>query len=91
MNLWQLLALIIIAAICGSIGMAITGFNRGGCIVSVAVGFIGALLGTWLSGKMGLPEILNIKLGGAQFPVIWSIIGAVLFSLPLSILVGKRK
>ena len=71
--------------------MAITGFNRGGCIVSVAVGFIGALLGTWLSGKMGLPEILNIKLGGAQFPVIWSIIGAVLFSLPLSILVGKRK
>lgn len=91
MNLLQLLALIIIASICGSIGMALAGFNRGGCVVSVVVGFIGALLGTWLSGKMGLPEILNITLGGAQFPVIWSIIGAVLFSLPLSLLVGRRK
>jgi uncharacterized membrane protein YeaQ/YmgE (transglycosylase-associated protein family) len=90
MNLLQLLALIIIASLCGSIGMALTRFNRSGCILSTVVGFIGALLGTWLSRELNLPDLLTITLGDAQFPVIWSIIGAVLFSLPLSLLFGKR-
>ena len=71
--------------------MAITGFHRGGCLISVVMGFIGAMVGTYLSGLVGLPDILTIKVGGANFPVIWSIIGAVVFSLPLSLLVGGRK
>lgn len=91
MNLLQILLLIIIAAGCGSLGMAITGFHRRGCLVSVVMGFIGAIVGTYLSGLAGLPDILTIKVGGANFPVIWSIIGAVIFSLPLSILVGGRR
>ena len=91
MNLLQILLLILIAAVCGSLGMAISGFNRGGCLVSVVMGFIGAMVGTYLSGLVGLPDILTIQVGGASFPVIWSIIGAVVFSLPLSLLVGGRR
>ncbi|MBN1883719.1 MAG: hypothetical protein JW885_16270 [Deltaproteobacteria bacterium] len=91
MNLLQILLLILIAAVCGSLGMAISGFRRGGCLISVVMGFIGAMVGTYLSGLVGLPDILTIKVGGANFPVIWSIIGAVIFSLPLSLLVGGRK
>jgi len=91
MNLLQILLLILIAAFCGSLGMAISGFHRGGCIISVVMGFIGAMVGTYLSGLVGLPDILTIQVGGASFPVIWSIIGAVIFSLPLSLLVGGRK
>ena len=92
MGLFHLLLLLIIAAICGSIGMALAGFNQKGCIISVVVGFIGALLGTWLSRELNLPDLITFKMGdGKSFPIIWSIIGALIFSLPLSFLVGKRK
>jgi uncharacterized membrane protein YeaQ/YmgE (transglycosylase-associated protein family) len=91
MGIIEFVVLLIIAAICGSVGMALTGFNNKGCLVSTAVGFIGAIIGTWIARKFGLPELFNINLGGAHFPIIWSIIGAVIFSLPLSLLFGRRK
>ncbi len=91
MGIIEFVILLIIAAICGSVGMALTGFNNKGCLVSTAVGFIGAIIGTWIARRLGLPELFNISLGGAQFPIIWSIIGAVIFSLPLSLLFGRRK
>ena len=40
---FDLLILLIVAAVCGSLGMAISGFSRGGCLMSIALGFIGAL------------------------------------------------
>jgi uncharacterized membrane protein YeaQ/YmgE (transglycosylase-associated protein family) len=91
MGVIEFVVLLIIAAICGSVGMALTGFNNKGCLVSTAVGFIGAIIGTWIARKFGLPELFNINLSGAHFPIIWSIIGAVIFSLPLSLLFGRRK
>ncbi len=91
MGIIEFIVLLIIAAICGSVGMALTGFNNKGCLVSTAVGFIGAIIGTWIARRLGLPELFNIQLGNAQFPIIWSIIGAVVFSLPLSLLFGRRK
>ena len=39
-----LLVLIIIAAICGAIGKALAGGARGGLLVSIVLGFIGAAL-----------------------------------------------
>jgi uncharacterized membrane protein YeaQ/YmgE (transglycosylase-associated protein family) len=74
-----LIFLVVIAAICGAVGRAIAGEIRGGLIVSMAVGFVGALLGPWLAVKMKLPEPLMIHIGGQSFPVLWSIIGAALF------------
>jgi len=75
----QFLLLLLIAGVCGAIGQAIGGYSHGGCLVSIALGFIGALLGTWLAGKLGLPELLVLPAGGMRFPIIWSIIGAALF------------
>jgi uncharacterized membrane protein YeaQ/YmgE (transglycosylase-associated protein family) len=40
-----LIVLIVIAAICGAIGKALAGGAQGGLITSIALGFIGALLG----------------------------------------------
>ena len=37
--------LLLIAGICGAMGQAIGGYSRGGCLVSIALGFIGAILG----------------------------------------------
>ncbi len=74
-----LLIWILIAAICGALGQAIAGSVRGGLLVSIVLGFIGALLGPWLARSLHLPEPLMITVGGQPFPILWSIIGAALF------------
>ena len=88
--LFQLLVLLLIAGVCGALGQAIGGFSRGGCLVSIALGFIGALLGSWLAGVLHLPELLVIPVGGTSFPVIWSIIGAALFVALLGLITRRR-
>lgn len=90
MSLLEFLLLLLIAGVCGSIGQAIAGYSRGGCIVSIVVGFIGALLGSWMSAQLGLPELFNVNVGGNTFPIIWSIIGSVAFVIVVGFLT-KRK
>ena len=90
MGIFEFLLLLLIAGICGSIGQAIAGYSRGGCIVSIVVGFIGALLGSWMSAQMGLPELFNVNVGGSEFPVIWSIIGSVIFVVIVGLLTRGR-
>ena len=80
MSLLDLLILLVIAGICGSIGQSLVGYSHGGCIVSIAVGFIGALLGEWLARKLSLPEFFVVNIGGSNFPVVWSILGSVIFT-----------
>ncbi len=79
MGLLDFLLLAVIAGLVGGMGQAIAGYSRGGCLVSVAIGFIGALLGSWLGGLLGLPDILQVHVGASRFPVIWSLVGATLF------------
>jgi len=79
MTILDLLLLLLIAGVCGALAQAISGYSRGGCLVSIALGFIGALLGLWIARAMSLPEPLPVLIGGVDFPVIWSIIGAALF------------
>ncbi|MFQ5632128.1 MAG: hypothetical protein ACE5I1_25445 [bacterium] len=79
MSLIDFLLLLLVAGVCGSIGQVIGGFSRGGCLVSIAIGFIGALFGPWIAQKFGLPELFILEVGAANFPVIWSIIGSALF------------
>jgi uncharacterized membrane protein YeaQ/YmgE (transglycosylase-associated protein family) len=90
LSLTGLIVLLVIAAICGAIGRAIAGGTRGGCLVSVAVGFIGALLGSWIAKKIGLPEIFAITIDRHPFPVVWSIIGAALFVAFVHLISGRR-
>lgn len=86
----QLLVLLLIAGLCGALGQAITGYSRGGCLVSIALGFIGALLGTWLADYFGLREMFALKVAGISFPVIWSIIGAALFVALINLISRRR-
>ena len=90
MDLWSLLILLLVAGICGAIGQAIVGYSRGGCLVSIALGFIGALLGMWLAGALGLPELFAVNIGGKNFPIVWSIIGSALFVAILSLITRSR-
>jgi uncharacterized membrane protein YeaQ/YmgE (transglycosylase-associated protein family) len=91
MTLIDLLLLLLVAGVCGALGQAISGFSRGGCLVSIALGFIGAILGMWLARQLGLPELLILPVGGKSFPVVWSIIGAALFVAVISLLTRGRR
>ena len=86
MTLMGFLVLLLIAAICGSIGQALAGYDLGGCLVSIVVGFIGAYLGLWLAGKLGLPRLFEINIQGESFPVLWAIIGSAVFTLIMALL-----
>lgn len=81
MSLLGLLLLLLIASICGAIGQSIAGYSLGGCVVSIVVGFIGALIGKWLAAEMGLAYLFPVTIGGETFPVIWSIIGSAIFTV----------
>jgi uncharacterized membrane protein YeaQ/YmgE (transglycosylase-associated protein family) len=86
LTVFELLILLIVAALCGSLGMAIGGYSHGGCLISVVLGFIGAFLGMWMARALSLPEILMLEVGDARFPIIWSIIGSALFVAVISFL-----
>lgn len=90
MNLIELLILLLIAGVCGSLAQSLTGTSRGGCLVSIVLGFIGAVFGTWLARATGLPELFAISIGGNSFPIIWSIIGGALFSAVLGLLTRRK-
>ena len=90
MTVVGLLVLLLIAGICGLIGQAIAGFSRGGFLVSIAIGFIGAMIGAWLAHSLGWPELFPFRIGGQSFPIIWSIVGSALFVAIISLLTRRN-
>ena len=91
MTIVGVLVLLLVAAVAGALGQAIVGYSAGGCLVSIALGFVGALLGGWLASQLGLPEPFPINIEGQPFPLVWSIIGAALFVAILSLVSGRRR
>lgn len=87
-TLTGLIILLVIAGLCGAIGRAIGGGTGGGFFVSIAVGFVGALLGTFIAGYFRLPELLVVAVDGRAFPILWSIIGAALFVAVIHLISG---
>jgi uncharacterized membrane protein YeaQ/YmgE (transglycosylase-associated protein family) len=85
-----LLVLLVIAAVCGGVGKALAGGARGGLITSMALGFIGALLGTWVARQFRLPELLALDVAGHRFPIVWSIVGAALLVAILHLFTRPR-
>lgn len=95
MTFTEFIILLIIAAICGATGQALAGYNLGGCLVTIVVGFLGAYIGVWLSAKLGLPEIIVFKIGGEAFPIVWAVAGSALLTLAIalirSVISGRKK
>jgi len=86
----ELLLLILIAAVVGAIGRQIAGGTRGGLLVSIVVGFIGALLGPWMAHQLHLAEPLLVRVDGHSFGILWSIVGAALFVALIHLGSGRR-
>src|SRR5262245_42928687 len=78
---------LVIAGLCGALAQLLVGYTRGGCIASLLVGFVGALLGSWLAGVLHMPTILPL----AEIDVVWTIIGAAIFTALLSLVMGGTR
>jgi uncharacterized membrane protein YeaQ/YmgE (transglycosylase-associated protein family) len=90
MTVLDFILLLIVAGICGALGQAISGYSRGGCLVSIALGFIGAIVGVVLARLLNLPELIAIHFDSTTFPVVWSIMGAALFVAVIGLLTRRR-
>ncbi|HEY9831921.1 MAG TPA: hypothetical protein V6D26_15160 [Stenomitos sp.] len=86
MTLIEILLLLLIAAICGSLGQVLVGYSTGGLLASIVVGVIGAYIGIWVAREFNLPVFFALNLGGRSFPIIWSILGSAIFAAILGLL-----
>lgn len=86
----SLIILLIVGGLVGVIAQKLAGYSRGGCITSIAIGFIGALIGTWAVKQFDLPAIYILKIGSTSFPIVWAIIGAAVFVALLGLLSRRR-
>jgi len=86
----MLLVLLVVAGVCGAIGQSIVGYSHMGCLGTIAVGFVGAFVGSWLAHTLHLPDVFVVRIGNESFPVIWSIVGSALFVALISAISGRR-
>jgi len=59
--------------------------------LSIVVGFIGAMIGTWLARELNLPDPFPFTIRGTVYYILWAIIGAVIFTAVLSLISPKKK
>lgn len=83
----RFLILLAIAALCGSIGAKIAGAKTTGCLTSIALGFVGALIGGYISRELAIPDLIVFR----GIPVVWSIVGAAIFVAIINLVSGSPR
>lgn len=90
LTLENLIILLIVGGLAGAIGQRLAGYSRGGCVTSIALGFIGALIGSWAVKQFDLPELYILHIGHTSFPIVWAIIGAAVLVAVFGLLTRRR-
>src|SRR5258707_14464139 len=75
---------ILVAALCGALAQLVVGYTRGGCLGSLLIGLVGAVLGNWLATSLHLPQILVLY----DVDVVWTFIGAAILVAGLAVVMG---
>lgn len=91
MSFFSFLFLVLIAFVTGSIGGSLAGRKKLGCLSSIVLGFIGALIGTFIARQLDLPLFPWIRFGSQPFPIIWAVIGAALFVALLNLISPQNR
>ncbi len=87
MTVFGFFILLLVAAVCGSIGASIAGYSPRGCLTSIVLGLAGALIGTWMSRELGVKDFLTVQ----RIPILWSIVGSALFVAIIGFLSGRKR
>ncbi len=82
-SVWNIILLVLVAGLVGAIAQAVAHHRRGGCLASIGIGFIGAVLGFWLASGLHLPNLFVINVGGVAFPIVYALLGGLLLLLIL--------
>jgi uncharacterized membrane protein YeaQ/YmgE (transglycosylase-associated protein family) len=90
MTLLDLAVYLVIAGICGAIARAIGGGTGGGFLVSILLGFAGAVVGVTFARELHLPTFVSVAIGGRSFPIVWSIIGGFVLVAAAHALMHRR-
>lgn len=92
MSLVDLLLLILVAIACGTFAQLTSGYSRGGWIVNLGIGFLGALAGVFIARSFAMPKIYDVKVRAVDFPIIYAIIGSVLLLAAIGFFIkpGRR-
>lgn len=85
-TLVEIVIWLIVATICGSIAAILVGYRAGGLFAAMGIGLIGAVLGSWIARALALPALLVLTFGGTSIELVWTIIGAALLVLLLSLI-----
>ncbi len=88
--LYELLFISVVAVVCALLGLSTSRYSRGGLIVYLAFGFIGAFAGTWISRALDFDNVPDLTIGVTKFPIIWALVGAVLLVAVIGMLVKER-
>lgn len=92
MSLVDLLLIFLVAIICGTVAQLTSGYSRGGWIVNLGIGFLGALAGAIVARSFVVPKIYDVKIGAVDFPIMYAIIGSVFFLAAIGFFIkpGRR-
>lgn len=82
----ELLVYLLIGAVCAKIGHFIFRYSQAVFILSIIIGFLGAMLGVWISTKFDLAELYTISIAGNPFPLSWSIFSSAICITVLGIM-----
>jgi uncharacterized membrane protein YeaQ/YmgE (transglycosylase-associated protein family) len=86
MSLGHWIVYLVIALICSLVAQSLVNRSIGGLAVSTLVGLGGAFLGAYLARLLRAPEPLLLHVGGRSIPILWTIVGAALVTLVLSMI-----
>jgi uncharacterized membrane protein YeaQ/YmgE (transglycosylase-associated protein family) len=69
-----------VAIACGILAQLTSRYSHGGWIVNLAFGFLGGIAGVVVSRLLDAPKIYDLQVGAnPDFPIMYALIGSVLF------------
>jgi uncharacterized membrane protein YeaQ/YmgE (transglycosylase-associated protein family) len=86
MSLGHWIIYLVVALICSLVAQSLVKRSVGGLVVSTLVGLGGAFLGAYLARALRAPDPLVMHVGGRSIPILWTIVGAALVTLVLSVI-----
>lgn len=84
MSILEFLILLAMAGLLGVASQHLMGTRLGGLFVSIFLGFVGAYLGKEMVSWFGLPVLVDLRIAGRSFPLIWSLLGGMLATFLVS-------